>query len=458
MEREAILNLGRDLYRWERRLLEECDLYLVGGVVRDLLMGKHVRPADEDYIALGIGMDTLVSILETLGTASLVGKSFGVIKFSPKKNIVVDISLPRTEFSTGPGHRDFEVSFDPSLGIEDDLVRRDFTINSMAFHLGSRRLVDPLGGRVDLERHVLRMNRPGSFREDPLRILRGVQFMARFGLAAEEGTGRIIRNDAPLLANVSPERVREELNKMMLLAERPGDGFVFMHETGILKYVLPELEDTHGIEQNEFHPDDIFHHSIRSCNEASPGLLARWSALLHDLGKKEKKREHAGRIVFYRHEEESAAIAGRVLSRFRFPNDFRESVVHLVRNHMYNVSTDWSDSAIRRYISRVGVENIGEMFALRMADARSRGDTTMDEEIERVRKRIDEIIESDAAFKRTDLAVDGKDVMDALGLEEGSGVGRILGDLLEMVLEDPSLNTREKLLGIIAGWKESLDS
>lgn len=439
---------GRDLHPWERAVLERCDLYLVGGTVRDLLMGVVGASLDRDYLAAGIGMDELISVLAGFGRPNLVGKSFGVIKFTTPEGEQVDVSLPRTEYSTGAGHRDFTVTYDPGLPVEKDLERRDFTINSMALHLGRAHLVDPLGGRDDLERRILRMNHPGSFREDPLRMLRGVQFLTRFGLTASDETVRIVERDRDLITGIPAERVREELNKMMLLAGRPGDGFLFMHEHGLLALVLPELDGTYGIEQNEFHPDDIFTHSIRSCNEIEPVLHLRWSALLHDLGKKETKREVKGRTVFHRHEHLSAGIAAQVLGRLRFPNEFVSKVAHLIGQHMFLVTDEWSDSAVRRFIARVGAENIDDLLALRRADATSRGDTEVDSYVREVREWIGRVVTADAAFKREDLAIDGSEVIRALGIEPGPEVGRILGAILERVLDEPALNKRETLIGI----------
>jgi tRNA nucleotidyltransferase (CCA-adding enzyme) len=453
MNKKLNIRLRRELFAWERELLAECDLYLVGGTVRDMLLGVSGRSLDEDYVAAGIEFDRLVAILERFGSASLVGRSFGVIKFAPSGGKSADISLPRTEFSTGRGHRDFDVRFDPNIPVEEDLVRRDFTMNSMALHVGSGRLVDPLGGAADVEDRLLRMNGPDSFGEDPLRILRGVQFLARFELELVGKTLERMRRDRELLSTVSNERIREELNKMLTLAEKPSIGFEFMHETGILEFVLPELEETHGVEQNEFHGDDLFTHSIRSCDAARPTLVSRWSALLHDLGKKKMKQVIDGRVVFYRHEAESAEIAGEVLERLLFPGDFTRRVVHLVKHHMFLITDRYSDGAVRRFIARVGKENLGELFELRRADALSRGDMDVEVGLAYMKGRVDAVLESDAAFKREDLAVNGSDVMRILGIEGGRKVGEVLQRLLEMVLENPELNTRDSLTGILKSMK-----
>jgi tRNA nucleotidyltransferase (CCA-adding enzyme) len=444
------LDLGRAMRAWEQALLEVCDLYLVGGTVRDMLLGASVRSLDEDYLAAGLPLDDLIVRLERFGRVNLAGKSFGVIKFTPQSGRTVDLSLPRTEFSTGPAHRDFSVRFDPSIAVERDLERRDYTINSMALHLKHGVLVDPLGGRADLEGRLLRVNRRDSFLEDPLRILRGVQFMARFDLAVEDETFALMRRDRRGIETVSPERVRDELNKMLLLGEKPSRGFIFMHEVGILRSILPELEDTYGEEQNEYHPDDIFMHSLKSCDRAPAELEIRWSALLHDLGKRDMKQIIDGRVVFYRHEERSAHIADALLERLRFPHDFRKKVVSLIEHHMFNITDEWSDAAVRRFIARVEKENVDDLLALREADGLSRGDAGVIGQNRDIRNRITRILESDAAFKIKDLAISGGDIMRVLGIQEGPEVGAILRTLFDAVLETPECNTREKLISLVA--------
>jgi poly(A) polymerase/tRNA nucleotidyltransferase (CCA-adding enzyme) len=447
---------GREQYAWERHLLEVCDLYLVGGTVREILRGGGTGSVDEDYLASGIEYDDLVSRLERFGSVNLVGKSFGVIKFTPPSQRTVDVSLPRTEFSTGIAHRDFSVTFDPRLPVEKDLERRDFTVNSMALHLGTRILVDPLGGRSDLEKRLLKVNRRDSFLEDPLRILRGVQLMARLDFAVEEETRADMRKNAALLESVSAERLRDELNKLLELSDKPSRGFIFMHEEGILPFVLPELEATFGEEQNEFHPDDVFMHSLKSCDRARPELHLRWSALLHDIGKKEMKQVVDGRTVFYRHEEASARDADAILERLRFPRELRKKVVALVVHHMFNITDDWSDAAVRRFIVRVGRENLDDLLALREADGLSRGDDAVIAQNASIRERLERVLASEAAFKIRDLAIGGADIIEALGIGEGPEVGKILRKLFEAVLENPEENTREKLISLVlrSGEKE----
>jgi poly(A) polymerase/tRNA nucleotidyltransferase (CCA-adding enzyme) len=325
----------------------------------------------------------------------------------------------------------------------------------MALHVGSMELVDPLGGVKDLMNRILKVNRPEAFTEDPLRILRGIQFLARFDLTVDGRTLELMRRDGELLRTVSGERIREELGKMLVLSERPGDGFLFMHDNGLLAHVLPELEETYGVEQNEYHPDDIFFHSIKTCNAIKPELHLRWSALLHDVGKKKMRRMHNERIVFYRHEEESVAIAEAIFERLCFPNSLTKRITHLIRHHMFHITDEWSEGALRRFISRVGEEHLDDLLALREADLRSRKDDGVKENIQRIKERLKSVIEAGAVLKKEDLAVNGSDVMHILGIESGPEVGKVLTHLLEMVIDDPGLNERTTLIGIVEGMKKN---
>jgi tRNA nucleotidyltransferase/poly(A) polymerase len=352
------------------------------------------------------------------------------------------------------GHRDFEVNTDPNIRVEEDLVRRDYTMNSIALNMKNMSLIDPLDGSKDIEKNLIRVNKKESFKEDPVRMIRGIQFLCRFKLDMESNTRNLIEQEAHLISMVSGERLKEELNKMLLLSDKPGDGFIFMHETGLLRYILPELEETFGIEQNEYHPDDIFHHSINSCNMAPRRLNVRWSALLHDLGKKSTKREKNGRIVFYGHEIKSEKIAQDILGRLRFSKRFASNVCHLVRNHMFNITEDCKDSTVRRFLSRVGIDYINDLFALREADALSRGDNESIRNLKWLKGKIEKVLEADSSFKIGDLEIDGLDIMKITGLESGPWIGEMLRQLLEEVIENPGFNNREKLAELVGKENE----
>ena len=440
---------------WHRAVLEEGELYRVGGAVRDRLRGAGDARVDVDYLVRGIPPGRLEAMLRPYGSLSLVGRSFGVYKFTPRGGATVDIVYPRRERSTGPGHRDFDVHWDWQLPVEDDLRRRDFTINAIAEDVATGRVVDPCGGQADIAARQVRMIFDAAFAEDPLRILRGVRFVVRFGFDLEVRTRAKMEESAGLLATLSAERVREELDRILLECERPSRAFVLLHEMGALAVILPELDRCAGVEQNEYHPDDIFVHSLKTLDAAPrDDLVLRWSALLHDVGKVDTRMtvddDRGERVVFYGHELEGERIARGLMVRLRFPKEAAATIAQLVREHMFNYEPQWTDATVRRFIRRVGEDRLDRLFGLREADCRSRGLEDRIENARDLRKRVETELRQARTFKVTDLAVNGGDVMRVTGLPGGREVGRILDVLLDRVLEDPGLNERGRLLELIS--------
>lgn len=441
------------LEKWQEDLVSAGELYRVGGAVRDELLGVSHRPEDVDYVVRGVPAKELERLLTACGRLAFVGRSFGVYKFRPAGSAhEYDIAFPRKEVSIGPGHRDFSVTFDESLPLEADLGRRDFTINAMARNVRDGRLVDPFGGRRDLESRTLRMVFADAFREDPLRVLRGVRFAARFGLTVEPATLRAMTEAATLLSTLSAERLQDELTGILLQCDTPSTGFELLRRIGGLAVVLPELERGHGVAQNEYHPDDVYWHTLKTVDCAPrDNLDVRWAALLHDLGKVDLKktiRDEDGneRVVFYGHEELGEEMAEEILRRLRYSNAFVTRCKRLVRHHMFHYHPDWNRSTVRRFIRRVGEENLENLLVLRVADMMSRGLVDEVRLTNELRQRAHEEVEASRAFRVEDLAVDGRDVMAVLGVAEGPVVGGVLEELFELVLEDPTLNTRERLL------------
>jgi poly(A) polymerase/tRNA nucleotidyltransferase (CCA-adding enzyme) len=439
---------------WQSDLVEAGELYRVGGAVRDRILGSD-DAIDTDFLVRGIEPARLESILRRHGRVKLVGKVFGVYRFAPAgSDLAYDIAFPRTETSTGPGHREFAIRTDWALPVEADLRRRDFTINAIAERIPDGERVDPFDGAGDLARRRLRTIFPEAFREDPLRILRGARFSARFGLAVDAETRARMRESAPLLPTVSAERVQEEMTKTLTQCERPGECFDLLRETGGLAMVLPELERCFGVAQNEYHPDDVYRHSLKTCDAASRDNLAvRWAALMHDTGKvdaRETVRDGKGeRVVFYGHEIVSAELTQRALERLRYPHAFVARCRHLVREHMFNYREEWRPATLRRFIREIGVDHLDDLMALREADCRSRGLEDELSRLEDLRRRAHEELAARATFKVTDLAIDGWDVMRVSGIGAGPAVGAALAWLLERVLEEPALNTRESLIDLL---------
>ena len=444
------------LDKWQLELLGRGELYCVGGAIRDRLLDPGTAAHDTDYLVTRIPPPQLEELLKRLGSALLVGKSFGVYKFTPRgENVPYDIAYPRKEDSTGPGHRDFRVEFDWNLPVEADLGRRDFTINAIARNLRDGKVIDPCGGRADIEKRLLRMVFPAAFEDDPLRILRGVRFYARFALTIDEATRQAMEKNVELLGTLSAERIQEEFSKMFLQCAKPSIGLTLLHELGALKVIFPELDRCSGVTQNEYHPDDVFVHSLKSLDSAPQDMLAvRWAALLHDLGKVDCKQtvddpKTGERIVFYGHEKESAGIAHRVLKRFRYGNAFVQHCESLVLNHMFDYKPEWSDATVRRFIRRIGEPNLPDQFCLREADCLSRDLLDSIAELAELKARVAGELEKKHALKVTDLAVDGRDLITHLNIPEGPAVGKILDELLEAVIAVPSLNTKDKLFELV---------
>lgn len=442
-----------------------ADLYEVGGPVRDYLLGREVK--DHDLLCRNLEPREITRILAKHGKVVTVGKSFGVIKFTPRTDpeCQVDIALPRRERSTGSGHRDFDVHFDPHMPVTEDLGRRDFTINAMALSLTNHELIDPFGGRADLDRRILRQVFPRAFEEDPLRLIRAIQFSARFELTIEPETLEAMQRHAKLISTVSGERIAEELRKLMT-AQKPSTGFERMLTTGILTHVLPELAATRGIEQDKQPGDDVFSHTMRALDAARsdtnleyPGDLdLLFAVLLHDIGKARTARFHAPskRIVFFGHQLVSVRLARKIFERLKLAaaGIHPERVLPLIENHMFETKASFTDRAIRRFIAKIGPELILMLMDLRLADNRGGKHPHGIKGVARLRARIKEEMAKKPPFGPKDLAVNGHDIMQ-LGLPEGRAVGAILFALVEHVLDEPEHNDRETLLALAREIKDN---
>jgi putative nucleotidyltransferase with HDIG domain len=447
----------------DRRLasvLPPGSLYAVGGRVRDEVRSSLdgiERPAkDLDYVVAGVGLDDLVERLRRIGRADVVGASFAVVKCT-LDGTTVDVALPRRERSTGVGHRDFAVEWGPDVSLEDDLGRRDFRMNMMARSIPEGVLVDPYGGAADVAARRIDILRPEAFVEDPLRMLRACQFAARFQFVLSEATLEAMRAAAPLVASVSPERVRDELAKFLERAAQPSIGVELMREGGLLPYVLPEVAEGVGVSQNRFHAYDVFVHGLATVDATPPGdLVLRLGALLHDVGKPRTKTVDDGEAHFYRHDVVGEAMAREALERLRFPADVTDEVARLVRHHMYAADPALEPKTLRRFVRRVGEELVERQFALRQADIAGSGLPERDDSNQRFERRVRDIMAERPPLNVRDLAIGGSDVIDVLveagrlapGSRGGPEVGALLGKLVEVVLDAPERNTREDLLAL----------
>lgn len=442
-------------------VLEKGRMYEVGGTVRDRLLAGRPMSVDRDFLVTGIGYDELSHILRQFGQVNLVGRSFGVIKYTEYRDgepVTFDISLPRTEHSTGVGHKDFEVRYDPALSIEDDLVRRDFTINAMAIALGTDEIIDPLDGQADLQKRLIRMVYPQSFNDDPLRMIRAMGFAARFEFDIEEETFAAIKANARLIQTVSAERIAEELRKLLERSEKPSQGFRLMEKSGLLAEILPELQDCVNVEQpGGYHAYDVFEHTLRTVDACPKELRVRLAALFHDINKPQTKRgvvrEGMPGVTFYGHETHGATTAKKIMRRLRFSNELIKQVSTLVDRHMF--TTDVTDKGMRRLLRRVGIPLIFDLLDLRRADVIAQGMGGTTEDVDEFEARIRAELNQKPPLSLSDLAIDGGDVMRIVGVGPGREIGQVLNYLLEQVLDDPNMNTPEKLAELAKEYYKS---
>jgi tRNA nucleotidyltransferase (CCA-adding enzyme) len=425
------------------------DAYLVGGAVRDELLGLESK--DADFVVPGVGFEGLRKLLEPYGRVEefeVAGRQVGARLYPRDKGLRalapagIEFAPPRAERSTGPGRHDFEIVADSSLSIEDDMARRDFTVNAIARRLETGELVDPFNGRDDIEHSILRTVRPRSFEEDPLRIVRGLRLVSQLGFEPDDRTMEQMREHAPNVRLVSGERIggglradgMGELSKL-LLGRDPQRALLLARDTGVLVAVLPEFEAAIGFEQDSKRQNlPLDEHIFAVVQAAEVSLAVRLAALFHDLGKPGATGDHA---------ERGARIAAAAMRRLRYPTRLRTHVTRLVRAHAFPLD-DVDELFARRFLREHGDELAFDLVAHKDADLR--GKRVPRSELDAV-ARLRELLvqERPKPHRLRDLAVDGADLID-LGYSEGPELGRLLDSLLDDVVDDPALNTRDELL------------
>jgi tRNA nucleotidyltransferase (CCA-adding enzyme) len=432
--------------------------HLVGGGVRDMLIG---RPPTDFDLATDARPEAVVALFGTT-FAIPTGLKHGTVTVLSETRRPVEVTTFRGEGEYLDGRRPASVTYVDTL--EEDLSRRDFTMNAVAFDPLGGRLSDPFDGQGDLGRKLIRaVGDPlVRFREDGLRPLRAVRQAAQLEFEIDPPTLAAIPATLDVFRKVSAERVRDELFKM-LGARRPSRGLELMRLTGLLGEVIPELLEGVGCTQNRFHKHDVFGHTLSVVDATVGDPVGRLGALLHDVGKPRARqpREGApGEYSFFKHEYVGAEMADAICRRLKLANADRERVVAMVKNHMFFYMPDWSDGTIRRFVRRVGGrDGLTDLFALREGDVKGRGfGEDPDQELGELQRRIALVADADAALKVTDLAIDGKDVMRILGIAPSREIGVILERLLERVLDDPSLNEREKLEAMLPEVRDPPDS
>ena len=428
--------------------LEEAgfEAYLVGGCVRDLILEK--TPKDWD-----ITTNATPENIQPLFTETFYENEYGTVGVVSETDNptlkVVEVTPYRKEGEYSDSRRPDTVEFGVSLS--EDLKRRDFTINAIAYRPKTEEFVDEHEGQKDLGNHLIRaVGEPTvRFEEDALRMMRAVRLSAELGFAIEQKTADAIYKKSENLAKISKERIRDELIRI-LETDVPMQGIFLAQRLGLLKHIAPELELGMGVAQNQAHSFDVFEHLLRALQHAADKKWAfaiRLAALFHDVAKPETRRwsDEKKDWTFYGHDVVGAKLTKKILKDLRFPADVIEKTVKLVRWHMFFSDPDQITlSAVRRVITNVGTENIEDLLSLRICDRIGTGRPK--EQPFRLRKymaMVDQALRDPISVSM--LAIDGKDVMQIMEEKPGPRIGWILSALLEEVLEDPEKNTNEYL-------------
>jgi tRNA nucleotidyltransferase (CCA-adding enzyme) len=439
------MNLPGELLNLLRKVPALSRAYLVGGCVRDALLGLSQK--DFDLEVYGVDYETLARGLSPHGRVDLVGKSFGVIKFSSSNGGQWDFSLPRRDSKTSTGHKGFEVEFDPAIQLHEAASRRDFTINALMFDPRTGEYLDFYGGRRDLQNRILR-HTSRAFTEDPLRVLRGMQFAARLDLAPAAETLQLCRSIAPTFSELAVERVGMEWFKWASASRRPSAGLRFLQATAWLQH-FPEIARLDGTPQDpEWHPEgDVFTHTCHCCDalaelpewqaaDESTRRVLMFAVLAHDFAKPQTTRESEKdgklRIVSPGHEEQGGPLAESFLMRIGAPNEIKDRVVPLVMHHLAHLHSV-SDRAVRRLANFLKPATIAELCLVMTADhfGRPPQPRVVHPGVEALHCKADELRLRDAAPKPL---LQGRHLI-SRGLQPGRAFGEILHAAFEAQLE-----------------------
>jgi putative nucleotidyltransferase with HDIG domain len=441
------------------KTLEEngFEAYFVGGCVRNMLLKRTIKDWD---LTTNAKPQDLTKIFKE----SFYDNQFGTVGVPvkiDKKEHIVEITTFRTEQSYSPTHRPEKIAWGKTL--EEDLSRRDFTINAIALRLVSLiknkpftfELTDPYGGEKDLSRKTVRaVGEPQKrFKEDALRLMRAIRIATELSFVIEEKTWDAILEDAHLIEHISAERIRVELLRI-LASNNPYEGIMLLQSCRLLSFILPELLEGVGVSQvrpGRHHKTDVFTHNVMSlkfCPAKDP--IVRFATLLHDVGKpKVAARDKEDLVIFHNHEVVGAKIAAKIADRLKFSKKEREKIVTLIRWHMFSVNENQTDAAVRRFIRRIGIDNVRDMMDLRVADRLGGGTQTAESwRLKLFKEKIEKQLKP-APFSINDMAIDGNDIMEKLQIKPGPKVGEILQKLFEEVDEDLSKNNKEYLLNRI---------
>jgi len=441
-----VIDLPPDLQLLIARLAEafrresgEAELFLVGGLVRDVLLGAPVG-RDLDFATNVLPARTERALSAAGGKVFKIGEKFGTIG-SIFDTTLVEVTTYRAE-AYQAGSRKPEVKFGHGRSLLDDLARRDFTINAIAFDPRSGAIQDPFGGQDDLRNGVIRaVGAPTErFSEDPLRLLRAVRFASRLGFAIEPETAEAIRDAAPALGTISRERVRDELEKL-LLGPAPSQGIRMLCDLHLADFSLPDVPKLRGMHQEvaQGRHKDVFNHTLQVLDRTPPRLALRWAALLHDIAKPLTKRVENGKVTFHGHDQKGQRMATRTLTELHQPAELVDRVGRLVGLHLRAnaYEGEWTDSAVRRFVREVGDELIEDLLALSRADVttgRVERRTAIARSVAELERRI-QTLRAQEDIANLSSPLDGLDLMRLFERGPGPWIKPIKDHLTELVIE-----------------------
>jgi len=431
------------------------EIYLVGGAVRDFILGK--KPENFDFTT-----NATPKQIQSLFPDSFYHNDYGTVSIPLKTPSLTSLqknTIEITPFRKESNYTDFRhpSKIEWAKTVEEDLGRRDFTINAIAYD--GNKIIDPFGGEKDIRNQLIRCvgNPNKRFAEDALRLLRAIRFASQLGFFIEEKTREAIEKNSQLIIKISWERIRDEFLKI-LKSNHPAEGVLFLRNTGLLRYILPELDVCFSIPQKSpkrHHIYDVGTHLVMALKHCpSKDEITRFATLIHDIGKAKtfKKDEKSGLITFYNHEVVGKKLSEKIAERFKLSNEQKEKLVRLVAYHQFTVSELQTDKAIRRFINNVGKEYICDMLDLRTADRLGSGVKATSWRLELFKKRLIEVQKE--PFKITDLKVNGYDVMEILNIKPGPKVGKVLKYLFNQVVEKKLENKRVILVKEIKKFKD----
>ncbi len=419
------------------------EAYIVGGCVRDLLLDE--KPKDWD-----ITTNATPTQIRKLFPKNFYENKFGtvsVITNSKDETLkVVEITPYRLEGKYSDKRHPDEIKFAKKL--EDDLARRDFTVNALAMD-DNKKIIDFFDGQKDLKNKIIRAVGDANkrFDEDALRMLRAIRFACTLSFVIEDITFKAIQKNADWIQMISNERIKDELIKIFE-TEKAAHGIDLLRQTNLLKFILPEIDKGVGVSQNKHHVYDIYEHSLRALDEAAKhkfNLEVKIASLFHDIGKPETKQGEGPDSTFYNHDYVGAKFTDRVLKRLKFPNKFIDKVVLLVKNHMFVSDPEkLTDAGARRLLKRVGRENIVDLINLRVADRLGMGrPKEKPYRLRTIEYMIEKVSKDPISAKM--LKINGNDIMKLLKIEPSPKVGAILDVLLAEVIEEPKNNNKKYL-------------